>query len=304
MPMKIIYADNNATTPSRPGSLRGDGAVLHRGLLQSQLDVRAGPAHGRGDGRRPGRQIAAHFGLADAKQILFTSCATESNNTAIFGTAKANPNRRHIITTAVEHPAVLEVCKELAAQRLRRDLPGRRRQRQPGPRRVRPRPAARHAAGDDHARQQRDGRDLSHRAALAAHQGDRPGDRLPHRRDAIGGQDPHRPASASISTWICSRSPATSCTPPRASACCTSSRGTPCRPFMIGGHQEEGRRAGTENVPYIVGLAKAMELAAEHYRRRGDARPRPPRPPGEGARRADSQRPGQRPGGARGCPTR
>ena len=45
--------------------------------------------------------------------MLFTSCATESNNTAIFGTAKANPNRRHIITTAVEHPAVLGVCKDL-----------------------------------------------------------------------------------------------------------------------------------------------------------------------------------------------
>ena len=39
-------------------------------------------------------------------------------------------------------------------------------------------------------------------------------------------------------------------------------RGTPCRPFLIGGHQEEGRRAGTENVPYIVGLARAVTLAA------------------------------------------
>ena len=39
-------------------------------------------------------------------------------------------------------------------------------------------------------------------------------------------------------------------------------RGTPCRPLLIGGHQEEGRRAGTENVAYIVGLAKAVELAA------------------------------------------
>jgi cysteine desulfurase len=39
-------------------------------------------------------------------------------------------------------------------------------------------------------------------------------------------------------------------------------RGAPCRAFMIGGHQEEGRRAGTENVPYIIGLARAMTLAA------------------------------------------
>ena len=41
-------------------------------------------------------------------------------------------------------------------------------------------------------------------------------------------------------------------------------RGTRCRPFMLGGHQEEGRRAGTENVPYIIGLAKALSLAMEH----------------------------------------
>ena len=69
-------------------------------------------------------EIARYFGLSDPRQILFTSCATESNNTAIFGAAKANPNRRHIITTAVEHPAVLEVCKELERQRLRGDLSG------------------------------------------------------------------------------------------------------------------------------------------------------------------------------------
>jgi cysteine desulfurase len=49
----------------------------------------------------------------NSKQILFTSGATESNNTAIQGTAKANPERRHIVTTAVEHPAVMEVCKDL-----------------------------------------------------------------------------------------------------------------------------------------------------------------------------------------------
>jgi cysteine desulfurase len=40
-------------------------------------------------------------------------------------------------------------------------------------------------------------------------------------------------------------------------------RGTPCRPFMLGGHQEEGRRGGTENVAYIIGLARAVALAME-----------------------------------------
>ena len=48
--------------------------------------------------------------------ILFTSCASESNNAAIFGAVKANPSRRHVITTAVEHPAVLGVCKELVRE--------------------------------------------------------------------------------------------------------------------------------------------------------------------------------------------
>ena len=41
--------------------------------------------------------------------------------------------------------------------------------------------------------------------------------------------------------------------------------GTPCRPLLIGGHQEGGRRAGTENMPYIVGLARALELAEQHF---------------------------------------
>ena len=63
--------------------------------------------------RKRARPLPIASGHVDPKEILFTGCATESNNTAIVGTAHGNPNRRHIITTTVEHPAVLEVCKEL-----------------------------------------------------------------------------------------------------------------------------------------------------------------------------------------------
>ena len=56
---------------------------------------------------------------------------------------------------------------------------------------------------------------------------------------------------------------------------------------MIGGHQEEGRRAGTENVPYIVGLAKAMELAAEHQAEEENRIRQPPRPAGTRNRKSE-----------------
>jgi cysteine desulfurase len=46
-------------------------------------------------------------------EIIFTSCATESNNTAINAALKANPRKRHIITSAVEHSSVLNYCKAL-----------------------------------------------------------------------------------------------------------------------------------------------------------------------------------------------
>ncbi len=73
---------------------------------------------GRADGvdasiARARRTIVEFLGASDTKEVTFTSCATESNNWAIFGTARANPERRHIITSTIEHPAVLEVCKSL-----------------------------------------------------------------------------------------------------------------------------------------------------------------------------------------------
>ena len=110
--MKTIYADNNATTQVAPEVYEAMTPFFKDNYFNpsSMYEPARGTAQAMSQARK---EIARHFGLADPKQILFTACASESNNAAIFGVTKANPNRRHIITTAVEHPAVLEVCREL-----------------------------------------------------------------------------------------------------------------------------------------------------------------------------------------------
>ena len=110
--MSIIYADNNATTQIAPEVCQAMAPFFTEAYFNpsSMYEPARQTAQAMAQARM---EIARHFGIVDPKSILFTSCATESNNTAIFGVAKAKPNRRHIITTAVEHPAVLEVCKEL-----------------------------------------------------------------------------------------------------------------------------------------------------------------------------------------------
>ena len=110
--MKIIYADNNATTAVAPEVRQAMEPFFAENYFNPSSMYE--PAQRTADAMAHARAtIARCFGLDDPRQILFTSCATESNNTAIFGAVKANPNRRHIVTTTVEHPAVLEVCKDL-----------------------------------------------------------------------------------------------------------------------------------------------------------------------------------------------
>ena len=108
--MALIYADNNATTPVAPEVYEAMIPFFTENYFNPSSMYE--PARGTADAiTRARKEIAGHLGTTDPKEILFTSCATESNNTAILGTAKVNTNRRHVITTSVEHPAVLEVCK-------------------------------------------------------------------------------------------------------------------------------------------------------------------------------------------------
>ena len=261
--MQTIYLDNNATTQVAPEVHEAMVPFFTADYFNPSSMYE--PARGTAAAINRARSvIAEQFGGVDPKQVLFTSCATESNNTAILGTAKANRERRHIITTAVEHPAVLEVCKDM-----QRDgyeitfLP---------------------VDGDGN---------LDIRQFIQALRADTLLVTVMHANNETGVVFPveqlarltketdaqivfHTDATQSVGKLpidleqgfghvdLLSFS-GHKLHAPKGIGALFIRRGTPCRPFMIGGHQEDGRRAGTENVAYIVALARAMELAAEHH---------------------------------------
>jgi cysteine desulfurase len=260
--MKTVYADNNATTAVAPEVVASMLPYLEGEYFNpSSMYEASRPA---ADAISRARKTLARFLNAGASnQILFTSCATESNNAAIFGTAKANLERRHIITTSVEHPAVLEVCKEL--ERSGHDVTFL--------------PVDRSGQLDvgDFVRA------LTPETLLVT---------IMHANNETGVIFPIEELSRltkETSPSIVFHTDATQSVgklpidlrggfsnvdmlsfsghkmhAPKGIGALFIRRGTRCRPFMIGGHQEDGRRGGTENVPYIVGLATACELAEAH----------------------------------------
>jgi len=267
--MKIIYVDNNATTRVAP--------EVYEAMQPYFTEDYFNPSSMYEPARRTGSAIAAArravadcLGRVDPKEILFTGCATESNNTAIIGTAHGNPNRRHIITSTVEHPAVLEVCRELERNGYR----------------------------VSYINVDRDG-NLNLREFIQAltpatllvtimHANNETGVVFPiDQLSRIAKQtDPgivfHTDATQTVGKLpidlalglpyvdLLSFS-GHKLHAPKGVGALFVRRGTRCRPFMLGGHQEEGRRAGTENVAYIIGLAKALSLAMEN-REKDEAR--------------------------------
>jgi len=109
----MIYLDNNATTQVAPEvfeamqpfltSLYGNPSSAHK----FGRDMRDAVEDARG-------QVAGLLGAKNASEIVFTSCGSESDNWAIGGFLEQNPSRRHIITTRVEHEAVRKLCEHLA----------------------------------------------------------------------------------------------------------------------------------------------------------------------------------------------
>ncbi|HDH53209.1 MAG TPA: aminotransferase class V-fold PLP-dependent enzyme, partial [Nitrospirae bacterium] len=109
--MKIIYLDNNATT--RLADEVREAMLPYLGDLYgnpSSMHTFGGQVHRRIEAAR--EQVAALIN-ADTQEIIFTSCGTESDNTGIMSALVSRPEKRHIITTRVEHPAVLNFCKTM-----------------------------------------------------------------------------------------------------------------------------------------------------------------------------------------------
>jgi cysteine desulfurase len=108
----MIYLDNNATTRVAPDVF----AAMQPYLTEAYGNPSSAHTLGRrmkAAVERAREQVAELVGAADADEIVFTSCGSESDNWAIGGFLEQNPTRRHIITTRVEHEAVRNLCAHL-----------------------------------------------------------------------------------------------------------------------------------------------------------------------------------------------
>jgi cysteine desulfurase len=109
----MIYLDNNATTRIAP--------EVFAAMQPYLTEVYGNPSSAHSPGQRmksavehARQQVAQLIGAADPSEVVFTSCGSESDNWAIGGFLEQNPTRRHIITTRVEHEAVRNLCEHLA----------------------------------------------------------------------------------------------------------------------------------------------------------------------------------------------
>jgi cysteine desulfurase len=255
--MQTIYFDNNATTRVADEvyaamepyfrDFYGNPSSMH--TFGGQVGIKV----------REARESVARLLGCDPSEIIFTSCGTESDSAAILGTLAAVPGRRKVITTRVEHPAVLTVCRdlenrgytviELGVDKLGRlDLD-----------------ELEHQLDDDTA------------LVTIMSANNETGVIFPIERIAemvtsrgivfhtdgvqIVGKMPLSLARSRINLLSLSGHKLHA---PKGVGVLYVRKGTRIAPFLLGGHQEGGRRAGTENVPGIIGLGKACELALNH----------------------------------------
>ncbi|MDJ0738501.1 MAG: cysteine desulfurase NifS [Gammaproteobacteria bacterium] len=252
-----IYLDNNATTMV-------DAAVVEA-MLPYFTEQFGNPSSMHQFGDKVGRalkkarkQVQSLLGAEHDSEIIFTSCGTESDSTAILSALKAQPERREIITTVVEHPAVLTLCEQLekdgyTVHYLKVDNKGRL-DMQAYQRLLSDKVAvvsvmwANNESGtlfpvEEMAEMARSAGVMFHTDAVQA-VGKLPINLKDTSIDmlSLSGHKLHAPKGIGVLYLR---------------------RGVRFRPLLRGGHQERGRRAGTENAASIVALGKACEMAHE-----------------------------------------
>ena len=255
--MRTVYVDNNATTKVAPEVLEemlpyfseyyGNPSSMH--FFGGQVARKVNEA----------RERVADLLGADPSEIVFTSCGTESDNAAILGTFDSYPEKRHFITTRVEHPAVGNVSTYLSRKgkhvtELSVDREGR--------------------LDLDELKES-----MTDQTALVStmYANNETGVIFPieeigeivkekgisFHTDAVQtvGKIPIDLKKSTIDMLSLSGHKLHA---PKGIGVLYIRKGTKFSPFLIGGHQEKGRRGGTENVPYIIGLGKACELAKKN----------------------------------------
>lgn len=255
--MKTIYLDNNATTKVAP-------EVLEE-MLPYFSELYGNPSSMHSFGGQVGRKVReAHEKMAALlgalpDEIIFTSCGTESDNAAVRAALLSNPDKRHIVTSRVEHPAIRALCAHLATRGYRvTELPVDSEGRldlELYRKALTPDTAivslmwANNETGvifpvEKAAEMARERGILFHTDAVQA-VGKIPIDlsKTAINMLSLSGHKLHAPKGIGV-LYV--------------------RRGTKFSPFMIGGHQEKGRRGGTENTPSVIGLGKAAELAARY----------------------------------------
>lgn len=253
--MKLIYLDNNATTPVSSAVFEAMKPyfVEKYGNASSMYPLAAASHHAMEQARK---QVADLVGAAYADEIIFTGCATESDNTAIFSAVRSFPTKKHIITSAVEHPAILHPLRYLESQGYKVDYIGVDKQGRFNMSQYK------EALREDTAlvsvmwANNETGTifPIAEIARLAKAYG-----ALFH-TDAVQviGKLPLDVKNTHIDMLSLSGHKFNA---PKGVGALYVRRGTRFTEFMMGGHQEKARRGGTENIPYIVGLGWAAELA-------------------------------------------
>jgi cysteine desulfurase len=255
--MKPIYLDNNATTRTAPEVVKA--------MMPYFSEQYGNPSSMHSFGGDVGRHIrdaraklAVLLG-ARPEEIVYTSCGTESDNTAIRAALAANPDRRHVVTSRVEHPAVKSLCEHLAKEGYRVTFV----------------PVDRKGRLDlDHLYEH-----LTDDTAvvslmwannetgvifpveeIARETKDRG---IVFHTDAVQtvGKVPIDLSNSAIDMLSLSGHKLHG---PKGIGALYVRKGTKFSPFLIGGHQESGRRGGTENTAAIVGLGRAAEFVAAH----------------------------------------